>query len=403
MSYVPDLRTNLLSVSRAKDHGYTVTFGKTEAVITNHQDKVVLRAHRHSNLYFVNGMRDSVNNTNSVMTYSEKSNINKWHEKLGHLNERDLKLMAKKGLVYGLELKDSEKLSGCEVCALEKQTRLPFPRTKSEKGNKLLEIVHSDVCGPMRHASAAGKRYFITFIDDKSRWCEVYLIKNKSEVFSKFKEYKEMAERQTGHKIKAIQSDNGTEYCNREFDTYLKEHGIVRRLSASHTPQQNGVAERKNRTLVEMARCMMRQAEAPPHLWAEAIYNANYTRNRCPTSALNVGIPYSEWTGQIPTVRHMQVFGTGILLGYAQEAKAYRVYFPQSRSTVVSRDVKFVGEIGFKSKYQEILEEKEEENEIEVIIETPKSQDPPSESIRRQRKRGASVPWEDHVVPRKRG
>lgn len=157
-----------------------------------------------------------------------------------------------------------------------RKVRLPFLKEK-ECVKDVLEIIHSDVCGLMRHASASRKEYFVTFTDDNSRWCEVYFIKNKSGVLSKFKEYNMMAEKQSCHQIKALQSNNGTKFCNREFDTSLKEHRIVRRLSAPHTPQQNGIAERKNRKIVEMARCMMRQAEAPPHLWADAISNASYT------------------------------------------------------------------------------------------------------------------------------
>lgn len=182
-------------------------------------------------------------------------------------------------------------------------------KSKDKCTQSLSEIVYSDVCGPMRHASVAQKRYFVTFIDDKSNYCEVYFIKRKSEVLIVFEQYKNEVETFTGEKIKSLQTDNSTEYCNLEFDAFLQKHGIKRRLTTPHTPQQNGVAERKNRTLVEMARCMMKQAGVPPHFWAEAIYNANYTRNRCPTSALSGSIPYTVWTGKTPTLAHMQVFG----------------------------------------------------------------------------------------------
>ena len=159
----------------------------------------------------------------------------------------------------------------------EKLMRFPFPKTSENRTQDLLEILYTDVCGPMRCPSVGGKKYFVTFIDDKSRWCEVYFVKIKYEILHIFEQYKQMVETSTERKIKILQSDNGTEYCNNQFDEFLVNHGIRRRLTTTCTPQQNGVAERKNRTLVEMARCMMRQAGAPPSFWAEAILNANYT------------------------------------------------------------------------------------------------------------------------------
>lgn len=227
VSYVPDLKTNLFSVARATDFGHTVTFKKTEAVVVNKNNDVIMRAKRRGNLYFVNDIKDSVNSVNSAVS-SGKQGINKWHKKLGHVNERDQKLMSKSELVYGLDISDSEKLSECEVCIQEKHTRLPLPKISEQRTQKLLEIVHSDVCRPMLHASASGKRYFVTFIDDKSRWCQIYLMKNKSEVLEKFKEYKNEVENQTGEKIKALQSDNEKEYYNEAFNEFLLKKGIQR-------------------------------------------------------------------------------------------------------------------------------------------------------------------------------
>lgn len=144
----------------------------------------------------------------------------------------------------------------------------------------------------------------------KCGWCEIFFVKNKSDVLGAFKKYKAAAETLTDRKIKALQSDNGKEYCNKEFDQFLEQNGIARRLTAPHTPQQNGLAERKNRTLVEMARCMMRQANVPSTFWAEAVNTACYVRNRCVTKSLNGEIPYKFWKGKTPTVIYFRVFGT---------------------------------------------------------------------------------------------
>lgn len=143
VAYVPDLLTNLLSVARAIDHGHTMTFRRTEAVVVDSENKIVLRASCHGNLYFVDTVKISINK----VTCQEESNIYKWHERLGHFNERDLKLMANKGLVYGLYIKTSEKLSKCEIYIQKKQTRSPFPKIAipEERTKELLEIIHTDV------------------------------------------------------------------------------------------------------------------------------------------------------------------------------------------------------------------------------------------------------------------
>lgn len=290
--YVSDLRTNLISVSKITDRGYEVLFREKDAIVTSKNEAIIFRADRVGSLYYArkgNSAVDDVNKAAMLLSHKEsetvergkrddsvseannatvpargaKNNINEWHYRLGHLNERDLRSMAKSGVVHGLKLENKQQMSKCEVCTLEKQTRLPFPENKGNRTKNLLEIVHTDVCDPMRNASFSGAKYFVTFIDDKSRWCEIFFVKNKSDVLGAFKKYKAAAETLTGRKIKALQSDNGKEYCNKEFDQFLEQNGIARRLTAPHTPQQNGLAERKNRTLVEMARCMMSQANAP--------------------------------------------------------------------------------------------------------------------------------------------
>lgn len=134
----------------------------------------------------------------------------------------------------------------------------------------------------------------------------------KSDLLNVFIDFKNFIERQTGAKIKSLQSDNGTEFCNKDFDIYLKKHGIKRHLTVPYTPQQNGVSERKNRTLIEMARCMMLQSGAPSSFWAEAIATANFLRNRCPTKALNGSIPYEVWKGSRLNLNFLKTFGCKI-------------------------------------------------------------------------------------------
>lgn len=210
-----------------------------------------------------------------------------------------------------------------------------------------------DVCGPIRTPTISGNKYFVTFIDDYSRYSRVYLLKCKSEVLEKLKEFKELAETYTGNKLKVLQSDNGTEYINRDFDTYLKRCGIQRRLSAPHTAHQNGLAERKNRTLVENARALMIDANAPLKCWGEAIMTANYLSNRNLNSAIENKTPLELWVGRKPIIHHLYIFGSktfvlikkaipGMFVGYSETSKAFKILLPSKNKVVISKDIRVI-------------------------------------------------------------
>ena len=145
-----------------------------------------------------------------------------------------------------------QKTKFCEPCVDGKHHRSSFPKSGGRRTTKLFEIVHSDVCGRFDPKSLSGAEYFVTFMDDKSRYIWIYILKNKSEVFKKFPEWKSMVEKSRGEKIKTLCSDNGGEYTSKEFEDYLKKNGIRHERTVPKTPEQNGVAERMNRTLVEL-------------------------------------------------------------------------------------------------------------------------------------------------------
>jgi transposase InsO family protein len=160
-------------------------------------------------------------------------------------------------MVDGMNLKEVPLHQICEGCVKGKHQRTSFPKDGATRASQLLEIVHTDVCGPMKTTLHGGARYFLTFIDDFSRKTHVYLLKAKGEAFEKFKQYKALAENEIGHKIKVLRSDNGGEFVSKKFDAFLAECGIQRQTSAPYSPQQNGVAERANRTIMECARSMI--------------------------------------------------------------------------------------------------------------------------------------------------
>lgn len=216
----------------------------------------------------------------------------------------------------------------------------------------------------MQTISYRGSKYYITFIDDSSRWCEINFLKQKSQAVDEFENYINYVETQQGKKVKCFQTDNGKEYDNIKFDNLLKQHGISRRLTAPYNPEQNGVSERKNRTLMDTARCLLIQSGLPSTFWAEAVSTANFIRNRSPSRKLNRKTPYECWFGEPPDVTDFKPFGCevfvtnrtpdrgkleprsreGIFIGYSSTSKAYRIWLPEEKKTITSRDVKFLNQ-----------------------------------------------------------
>jgi hypothetical protein len=398
--YVPDLRSNLLSVAKLTEHGFEVIFRRNEAIVTNPDTgENVIVARRDKDMYYIDELSEESRVSRVSQTRSQISvSLQEWHERFGHLNEKDLKNIIRKQKVDGIDIKADEALPVCETCVKGKQTRKPFTRSVSQS-TELLELVHTDVCGPMRVNSLAGSRYFVTFIDDKSRWCEVYFMKKKSEVIEKFKEYKCLVEKKTERKIKTVRSDNGTEYTSHYLEDFLKQEGIRHELTVEYTPQQNGVAERKNRSLVETARCLMIQSGLSASFWAEAILTANHIRNRCPSRSLGGEIPFKMWTRRTPIVSYFRKFGTTafaldktpgkgkfdsrskkcIFIGYSVQSKAYRLWDPEARKVIRSRDVTFTGrnqaENDFTGFIDEEIFKKNPENVIEFNVPETQKED----------------------------
>ncbi|CAJ2661986.1 unnamed protein product [Trifolium pratense] len=246
----------------------------------------------------------------------------------------------------------------CEDCVQSKQHRDSFNKHVMSRTKCVLEVIYSDVCGPMQVDSTGGNRYFVSFVDDYSRKLWTYLINKKSEVFNVFKRFKSMVEKQSGHELKVLKTDGGGEYVSGEFTEFCETEGIIHEVVPPYTPQQNGSAERRNRTIMNMVRCMLKGKHLPKELWGEAVNTACYVLNRCPTKRLNNVTPEECWSGNKPNVSHLKVFGSiayrhipdqtrrklddksemMIMVGY-HSTGGYRLYNPISTSIVISRDV----------------------------------------------------------------
>jgi hypothetical protein len=211
------------------------------------------------------------------------------------------------------------------------------------------------VFGPVPVPSLGKSMYYVSFINDFSRNTWIYFLRKKSEVFDKFKEFKALVENQTEKKIKVLRTDNGNggEFC--------KKCGIARQKTTPYTPQQNGVAERMNITLMEKARSMLSGVRLGQELWAEAVSTACYLVNRSPSSALDDTTPHEVWSGKKPSLQHLRVFGCDayvhvpketrskldnkaekcIFVGYKDGVKGYKLWNPETKKTIYSRDVVF--------------------------------------------------------------
>ncbi|POM74849.1 Rve domain containing hypothetical protein [Phytophthora palmivora] len=222
----------------------------------------------------------------------------------------------------------------CAACCMGKMRADDFPRypEKLVKSAGVLDLMHTDVMGPMQTKTPGGCAYVVIFIDDYSRHVTVYFMKAKSDVLSKFKIFKAALEIATGQRIKRLRSDNGGEYTGRQFKAYLNNCGIKHEKTVPYTPQQNGLAEHINRSLVEMARCMLYHESVDKKWWAEAVNTAAWIINRIPNS-VTIKTPYEIVYKTKPLLKNLKVFGA---LGYAHipnekrrklDAKAFKCRF----------------------------------------------------------------------------
>src|SRR6266540_696827 len=186
-------------------------------------------------------------------------------------------------------------------------TKAPFTGV-GERAKDLLELIHTDVCGPMSIVARDGFKYFITFTDNLSRYGYVYLMRQKSESFEKFKEFQNEVQNHLGKTIKFLRSDRGGEYLSQEFGDHLKTCGIISQLTPPGTPQLNGVSERRNRTLLDMVRSMMIQTYLPLYFWGYALGTVVFILNRAPSKATKK-TPYEIWTGKLPRLSFLKIWG----------------------------------------------------------------------------------------------
>jgi transposase InsO family protein len=216
--------------------------------------------------------------------------------------------MARDGMVHGLpRIGHVDQL--CDACLAGKQRRVAFPQAAKYRATEVLDLVHADLCGPISPPTPGGKKYFILLVDDSSRFMWAVLLPSKDVVGDTIKRFKAGAELESKHSLRTFRTDRGGEFTSTTLGKFFSEHGVQRHLTAPYSPQQNGVAERRNQTVVGMARSMMKAKGMPNRFRGEAVLTAVYILNRSFTRALDGMTPFEAWHGRKPAVEHLRAFG----------------------------------------------------------------------------------------------
>ena len=350
--HVPRIAGSLISVLQLQDKGITVrtTVGpEGNRLLIELQGVVVGEAYRLGRSYALNS---AVQDEQTVEITLKATTENKaWHRRLGHLSSQSLQYMhtATTGMLEPIQ----ELQEACEACILTKTVRV-INRNTPERAIEILWRIYSDFWGPYSIPTLLGEIYILTFTDDFTRKSWVYFAKSRNQLRTLFSQFKALVELESGHKIKVIRCDNASEYRSLG-DLFQQDYGIRFEYTTPYTPEQNGVSERLNRSLITMARAMLLDAKLPVRFWGEAVATACYLRNRTPIGPEGK-TPEEAYSGQKPYVGHLKAYGCvayphipkekrqklgntaqpAILIGYMPTSRQYKLYCPESKQIIVS-------------------------------------------------------------------
>ncbi|WVZ63057.1 hypothetical protein U9M48_012727 [Paspalum notatum var. saurae] len=365
---VDSLNFNLLSVGQLYDLGFQCLFKPNEVIVSKIDGgEEVFKGFRHNNLYLVDFNSKKANL--QACLFSKNSMGWLWHRRLAHVGLSTLKKVMKK---------DLDKL--CSACQAGKQVANTHPSKTFMSTSRPLELLHIDLFGPTTYTSIGGNNYGFIIVDDFSRYTWVYFLEDKTEVAHVFSKFVKRAQNEFNTSIVKIRSDNGREFDNTNIEEYCDEVGIKHEFSATYTPQQNGVAERKNRTLITLARSMLDEYGTSEKFWAEAINTACYASNRLYPHRLLDKTPYELLNGRKPNISYFRVFGCkcyiykkrqhlgkfqrrcdiGFLLGYSSKSKAYRLFNNATGMVEETYDVEFDESNGSQGAHVDLVDIDEE-------------------------------------------
>ncbi|GJS28255.1 putative ribonuclease H-like domain-containing protein, partial [Tanacetum coccineum] len=362
--FVKELKFNLFSVSQMCDKKNSVLFTDTECVVLSPDFKltdeshVLLKVPRKDNMYSVD-LKNVVPQGGLTCLFAKATpdESNLWHRRLGHVNFKTMNKLVRGNLVRGLPSKLFEINQTCVACQKGKQHRASCKTKTVSSISQPLQMLHMDLFGPTFVKSLMKKMYCLVVTDDFSRFSWVFFLATKDETSEILKTFITGIENLIDLRVKVIRCDNGTEFKNRVMNQFCEMKGIKREFSVARTPQQNGVAERKNRTLIEAARTMLADSKLPTTFWAEAVNTACYVQNRVLVIKPHNKTPYELFLGRKPALSFMRPFGCpvtilntidhlgkfdgkadeGFFVGYSTNSKAFRVF--NSRTRIVEENL----------------------------------------------------------------
>ncbi|GJZ17818.1 retrovirus-related pol polyprotein from transposon TNT 1-94 [Tanacetum coccineum] len=352
--YVEGLNHNLFSVGQFCDADLEVAFRKSTCYIRDLKGNDLLTGSRGTDLYSISLQDSTTPNPICLMAKATSSQAWLWHRRLSHLNFDTINLLSKNNIVNGLPKLKFVKDHLCSSCELGKAKRKSFHTKTTPSSKRRLQLLHMDLCGPMRVESINGKKYVLVIVDDYSRYTWTHFLRSKDETPGVLIDFLTLVQRGLHAQVTTVRTDKGTEFLNKTLHAYFAKEGIRHETSTARTPEQNGVVERRNRTLVEAARTMLSAAKVPlffwaeaiATLWAEAIVTACFTQNRSLVILRNKKTPYHIINARKPSVKFFHIFGSlcyivkdgenlnkmkekgdaCIFVGYSTQSKAYRVF-----------------------------------------------------------------------------
>ncbi|GJR50068.1 putative ribonuclease H-like domain-containing protein [Tanacetum coccineum] len=337
--FVRELKFNLFSVSQMCDKKNSVLFNDTECIVLSlnfkliDESQVLLRVPRKNNMYSVD-LKNIVPKGGLTCLFakatSDESKL--WHRRLGHLNFKTMNKLVKGNLVRGLPSKLFENDQTCVACQKGKQHRASCKSKTKNSISLPLHLLHMDLFGPTFVKSLKKKMYCLVVTDDYSRFTWVFFLATKDETNGILKSFVTGIKNLVDHKVKVIRYDNGTEFKNKEMNQFCKMNGILRQFSIARSPQQNGVAERRNKTLIEAARTMLADSKLLTTFWVEAVNTACYVQNKVANYFLGRSNHLVKFDGKADK---------GFFVGYSLNSKAFRVFNSRTRIVEENLHIKF--------------------------------------------------------------
>ncbi|GJT18745.1 retrovirus-related pol polyprotein from transposon TNT 1-94 [Tanacetum coccineum] len=341
--------------------GLEIAFRKSTCFVRNEDGVDLLNGDRSSNLYTIALNEIASNSSACLLAKASSSQPWLWHQRLSHLNFAIINNLVKNNLVRGLPKMKFEKDHLCSACEQGKIHQKHHKSKTAFASNKPLYLLYMDLCGPMRVESINGKQYVLVVVDDYSRYTLVFFLHSKDEASEVIISFIKKTQVNLQLQVQRVRTDNGTEFKNKILAKFFDEVGISQQFFAAKTPQQNGVVERRNRTLVEAARTMLTFANLPLFLWAEAIATACFTQNRSIIHKHFDKTPYELINKRKPNIKFFHVFGCKcyllndyddvgklkakgdirVFVGYSKESAAFRIYNKRTRKIHESVNVNF--------------------------------------------------------------